>query len=138
VGEIRLITYLLAGARVSLAGHLVCVENRGEPQYFDALDLSTILPEQAEHLAFETLLEVSADAPRIGFLIQADMPFEGDFNQRGLQVIKRGAVYTTELDMDLELPGVDGEVDLRCDLGHVVAEPADGALLLGVLTIVTE
>ena len=67
MGEIRLITYLLAGARVSVAEHFVCIENRGDRQYFDALDLSKILPEQAEHLTFELLLEVSTDAPRIGF-----------------------------------------------------------------------
>jgi hypothetical protein len=138
MGEIRLITYLLPGARASLAEQVLCVENRGDRQYFDATDLSKVLPERAENLDFRTFLEVSTDAPRISFLIQADMSFEGDFTQRGLRLIKQGAVYTTELDMDIELPGVDGEIELRCDLAQVVAERPDGALLLGVLRVVTE
>jgi len=138
MGTIRLITYLLPGARASLAEQILFVENRGNRQYFDATDLSEVFPEKAEQQNFRTFLEGSSDAPRISFLIQADMPFEGDFTQRGLPLIKQGAVYTTELDMELELPGVEGEAELRRDLAHVLAERPDGALLLGVLRVVTE
>ena len=98
------------------------MENRENRQYFDAVDLSELSAEGAAGLDFRTFLTVSPDAPRIGFLIQGDMDFEGDFSQRGLRLIKQGAVYTTELDIEFELPGVDGEVELLCDLAHVVTE----------------
>lgn len=135
MGEVYAISYIIPGAVVSVSDHIVKIEIAGSSKWYDALDIRELKETEIEGRLFTPLISVPDDAPRPVVLVRCEMQFEGDFTQRALRFVKQGAHYTTTIQGGLSIPGEDDEAELHCDMGYVLKEIPNGAVLLGVVSV---
>lgn len=133
MGDVTCISALIPGSEVTVSGRIVCVKMLGDEKYYDALTIEEIPSKSIKNREFSPLVSVPSNAKRPVVLIKCDMCFEGDFTPRALGFVKQGAHYVTTMQSGLKL-SKDEEVDLICDMGYVLSESSNGAVLLGILS----
>lgn len=139
MGEVYILSVLVPESKVSISQDrkILRIEQLGETQFINPLQpKKKISVSNPTH--FDTLIEVPESADRACVLIKCDMAFEGNFTPKALDLIKKGAHYTTILAGDSQVNLSDITAEIQCDFGFVLSESSHGAILLGVLHAVPQ